>query len=232
MRADSATSRVAARSRRPSAGTMSPASTATMSPGTSCSAGSWASWPSRVTLALMIIIFCRAATAAAALPSCRRPSTALNTVSSSRRMPVPHLLERVEAPDPGHEEHDLHRVGVLAQEGVDAGLGRGRRELVRAERRSRSSASAVAEAPLRVAPCALEDLVGGQRVPADDGSRGAVRRHRRCPCRCRLGHDGLLRRDDDGSLHHRGAGVTTQRGVSSAEWDLRGPVGGAATRFG
>ena len=38
-----------------------------------------------------------------------------------------HLLERVEAPDPGHEEHDLHRVGVLAQEGVDAGLGRRRR---------------------------------------------------------------------------------------------------------
>ena len=69
VRADSATSNVAARISRPSAGTMSPASMATTSPGTSCSAGSSASWPSRVTLALTIIIFWRAATAAAALPS-------------------------------------------------------------------------------------------------------------------------------------------------------------------
>src|SRR5829696_3676977 len=88
--ADSATSSVAADRSRPSAGMMSPASTETMSPGTSCSAGSWRSSPSRCTFALMIIIFCRAATAAAALPSWFRPSTALNTVRKSSMIPVPY----------------------------------------------------------------------------------------------------------------------------------------------
>ena len=67
--ADSSTSSVAAFSSRPSAGTISPASIATMSPGTSRSAGISASWPSRLTLALMITIFCRAETAAVAFPS-------------------------------------------------------------------------------------------------------------------------------------------------------------------
>ena len=52
--ADSATYSVAARSSRPSAGMMSPASTETRSPGTSCSAGIWRSWLFRITLALMI----------------------------------------------------------------------------------------------------------------------------------------------------------------------------------
>src|SRR3954447_4486061 len=88
--ADSATSRVAADRSRPSGGGMSPASTETMSPGTSCSAGSCRSSPSRCTFALMIIIFCRAATAAAALPSWFRPSTALKTVRKSSMIPVPY----------------------------------------------------------------------------------------------------------------------------------------------
>jgi hypothetical protein len=86
--ADSATSSVAAFNRRPSAGTMSPASMATTSPGTSWSAGISVSSPSRRTFALTIIICCSAA-AAAAFPSCRKPSTALNTVSSSSNRPVP-----------------------------------------------------------------------------------------------------------------------------------------------
>ena len=90
--ADSSTSSVAAFSSRSSAGTISPASTATMSPGTSCPAGISASWPSRLTLTLMIIIFCKAATAAAALPSCRRPMTALNSVSKISSRPVPSCL--------------------------------------------------------------------------------------------------------------------------------------------
>ena len=98
--ADSATSSVAALSSLPSAGTMSPASMATTSPGTSCSAGISVSWPSRLTLALTIIIFCRAATAAAAFPSCRRPSTALNTVSTSSKMPVPSSFSGYRLPTP------------------------------------------------------------------------------------------------------------------------------------
>ena len=44
-----------------------------------------------------------------------------------------HLLERVQAPDPGDQEHELHRVRVLTQEGVQARLGLRRREPVRAE---------------------------------------------------------------------------------------------------
>src|ERR1700759_2067972 len=88
--ADSATSSVAARSSRPSAGTTSPASIETMSPGTSCSAAISRSWLSRMTLALRIIIFCRAVTAAAAFPSCCRPRTALKSVSRIRTMPVSH----------------------------------------------------------------------------------------------------------------------------------------------
>jgi hypothetical protein len=87
--ADSSTSSVAALSRRPSAGTTSPASSATTSPGTSCSAGISASEPPRRTFALTIIIFCSAETAAAALPSWLRPRTALNSVRKSRTSPVP-----------------------------------------------------------------------------------------------------------------------------------------------
>ncbi len=90
--ADSATSSVAAASSRPSAGTTSPASIATTSPGTSSSAGSCISAPSRRTRALTIIIFASAATAAAALPSWLRPSTALSSVSSRITMPVPYCL--------------------------------------------------------------------------------------------------------------------------------------------
>ena len=100
MSADSETSSVAAVSSRPSAGTMSPASIETISPGTSCSAGISASWPSRLTLAVMIIIFCRAATDAAAFPSWRRPRTALNSVSKISKMPVPSCLSGYRLPMP------------------------------------------------------------------------------------------------------------------------------------
>ena len=57
-------------------------------------AGSSTSAPSRRTFALMIIIFCSAATAAAALPSWCRPSTALNSVSSEQHDAGAVLLER------------------------------------------------------------------------------------------------------------------------------------------
>ncbi len=71
--AASSISTVAAFRIRPSAVTTSPASKATMSPGTSSSAGICSSWPSRRTRALTTIICCSAATAAAALPSWLRP---------------------------------------------------------------------------------------------------------------------------------------------------------------
>ena len=71
--AASSISRVAAAMIRPSAVTRSPASKATTSPGTSSSAATSMSSPSRRTRALTTIIFWRAATAAAALPSWLRP---------------------------------------------------------------------------------------------------------------------------------------------------------------
>ena len=87
--AASATSSVAASSRRPSAGRTSPASIETTSPGTSSPAGIAFSSPSRRTRAVTIIICWRAATAAAALPSCRRPRTALKSVRRRMTKPVP-----------------------------------------------------------------------------------------------------------------------------------------------
>ena len=88
VRADSSISRVAALRIRPSAGTRSPASMLTMSPGTSCSIGTSARAPSRRTLALTTIIFWSAATLADALPSWFRPIAALSSVRAIRTMPV------------------------------------------------------------------------------------------------------------------------------------------------
>ena len=86
--ADSSISRVAARMIRPSAGTRSPASMLTMSPGTSSSIGIWRTSPPRRTLAWTIIIFWSAATLASALPSWLRPRNALSRVRNTRTTPV------------------------------------------------------------------------------------------------------------------------------------------------
>ena len=88
VRPASSISNVAATRIRPSAGTLSPASNPTMSPGTSSSAGTWARWPSRRTFAVMISICRRAATLSAALPSWCSPITALRTVSPRTSNPV------------------------------------------------------------------------------------------------------------------------------------------------
>ena len=86
--ADSSISRVAAVRMRASAGTRSPASMLTMSPGTSWSIGISASSPFRRTLALTTIIFWRAEALASALPSWFIAIQALKTVSRSRKTPV------------------------------------------------------------------------------------------------------------------------------------------------
>ena len=86
--ADSSISSVAARMIRPSAGTTSPASTFTTSPGTIWSAGISTTWPSRTTFDLMSIIPWSAATAFAALPSWLSPMNALTSVRMMRRRPV------------------------------------------------------------------------------------------------------------------------------------------------
>ena len=86
--ADSSISSVAATSRRPSAGTLSPASNVTMSPGTSSSDGMSTRSPPRRACALITSIFWSAATLSAALPSWLRPRIALSTVSPRITMPV------------------------------------------------------------------------------------------------------------------------------------------------
>ena len=90
--ADSSICRALAVMMRPSAGTSSPAARRTMSPTTTCSAGISDSDPSRRTRAVAFIIDLSAFIALSALPSCRRPTTALSTVSSSSSTAVLHSL--------------------------------------------------------------------------------------------------------------------------------------------
>ena len=86
--ADSSISRVAAVRMRASAGTRSPASMLTMSPGTSSSIGISTRSPLRRTLALTTIIPWRADALASALPSWFIAIHALNRVSRIRKTPV------------------------------------------------------------------------------------------------------------------------------------------------
>ena len=87
--AASSISRVAATTTRPSAGIRLPASTRTMSPGTTSCASISIACPSRRTRAIVFIIWASAATLSSALASCRRPITALSTVRPASRTVVP-----------------------------------------------------------------------------------------------------------------------------------------------
>ena len=75
---------------RPSAATLSPAVISTTSPMTTSSAGIADSTPSRRTRAVCFVSDFSAFIALSALPSWRRPTTALNTVSRSSTAPVLH----------------------------------------------------------------------------------------------------------------------------------------------
>ena len=88
VRAASWVSRVAARRIRPSAGRMSPASTATTSPGTRSLAEMVRSCPSRTTRACGTCSLASASTLARALSSCREPRTTLSTISRPTITPV------------------------------------------------------------------------------------------------------------------------------------------------
>ena len=81
-------SRVAARSNLPSAGTMSPASRVTTSPGTSVVASTSRTDPSRSTFAWGTCIFARASTEALAFISCRVPSTTFSTTRAATMIPT------------------------------------------------------------------------------------------------------------------------------------------------
>ena len=88
--ADSSMSSECASMILPSAATSSPASSMTTSPATTSSAGISASAPSRRTRAVCFISDLSAFIALSALPSWRRPDTALNTVSAMSTRPVLH----------------------------------------------------------------------------------------------------------------------------------------------
>ena len=88
--ADSSMSRELAWMILPSAATLSPAASSTTSPTTTCSAGISDSAPSRRTRAVCFISDLRAFIALSALPSWRRPITALNTVRATSTRPVLH----------------------------------------------------------------------------------------------------------------------------------------------
>lgn len=88
VRAASWVSNVATRRSRPSAGTRSPASTLTMSPGTSSVAATWAERPSRSTFACGTCIFARASTLARACSSCLPPRTVFSTTRALTMMPT------------------------------------------------------------------------------------------------------------------------------------------------
>ena len=135
----------------------------------------------------MIIIFCSAATASAALPSWRRPSTALNSVRKQQDEPGPELLQRVEAADSRDEQDDLHRVAVLPHERAPARLDRRLGELVRPDGREPRRGLGARQAARRIHAEAAGDLGGLERVPRD-----RPRRPRRRPALGRR-HVRLLR---------------------------------------
>jgi len=83
--AASCVSIVAVRTRRPSAGTMSPASSSTTSPGTSWLAGICTSTPSRTTL---LVGFCMVASASTLLRACSSWRVPMTTLTSTRNATI------------------------------------------------------------------------------------------------------------------------------------------------
>ena len=88
VRDDSCVSRFAERRIRPSAGTRSPDSSSTMSPGTSPVASIWCSVPSRMTRAFGVCSFARASTLRRAFTSCWVPVMTLNSTRTATMIAV------------------------------------------------------------------------------------------------------------------------------------------------
>ena len=125
-----------------------------------------ASAPSRRTLAWTTIIFWRAATLAEALPSWLRPIAGVEQRQPDQHDAGGELAREEEAQDAGAEQHDLHRVLVLAEERLPARLLRRVGELVLARSwRWRFWTSAAVRPGSSVTAWRCERLVGRQRVP-------------------------------------------------------------------
>src|ERR1700754_1082131 len=107
--AASAISSVAADGTRPSAGTTSPASISTTSPGTSCSAGNCASLPSRRPRALAILLFARARPRRGLLALLVEAEDGVEQRQQQDHDARAGLLDRIGVDDARHQQDDLHR---------------------------------------------------------------------------------------------------------------------------
>ncbi len=104
---------------RPSAATLSPAVISTTSPRTTSSTGITDSTPSRRTRAVCFVNDFSAFIALSALPSCRRPTTALQHRQQQQHGARAPLTDG-ERQDTGDEQDDLHVGGVLIEEASPA----------------------------------------------------------------------------------------------------------------
>ncbi len=133
--------------------------------------GTWATSPSRRTLAVTTIIVWRAATLDSALPSWLRLMKALKSGQDDEHDAGPELAGQEERDDAGHQQHDLHGVAVLAQEGSPAWLPGGLGEPVGPEGRTTRGDLSRGEAGGRIDLLLGERLFGAQSVPGRAGAR-------------------------------------------------------------
>ena len=113
----------------------------------------------------MINICRRAATLSAALPSWCKPIKALTTVKADDHQSCRDILQGDDAHDRRTEQHQLHQVAVLAQEGSPPRLLGFLGELVRSVLLSPFEHRGGAEADCRIDVQLPTHIVGGQAVP-------------------------------------------------------------------
>ncbi len=189
--AASSISSVAARIRRPSAGTLSPASKVTMSPGTTSSAGMSTRCAAAADMRVDQEHLLERGDALGGLALLVEAQDRVQHGQADDHETGRPLLQRDDADDRGAEEDELHQVAVLAEERLPARLLLRLGELVRAD--------------LRPAPLDLGGVQPGPRVDAE--LRGGVVRGQAVPVRVaaalrarllnRGGAHSSLRPDDD-----------------------------------
>ena len=154
--AASSISSVAARISRPSAGTLSPASKVTMSPGTSSSAGMSTRWPPRRTCAMDQEHLLERRDALRRLALLVEAQHRVQHGQADDHEAGRPLLQRDDADDRGAEQHELHQVAVLPKERLPGRLLLRLRELVRAD--------------LRPSPLDLGGVETGPRIDLEPGA--------------------------------------------------------------
>ena len=211
--AASATSSVAAASTRPSAGTTSPASIATTSPGhellgRKLRQRAVASHPGLDDHHLLKRRHRRRRLALLAEPEHR-----VEQGQQQDHDPRARLLDRVDRDHPRDQQHDLHRVLVLAQERLPARLGLRLGEAVRAVALQALGRLLARQAALRLDAQLTQRALAREHVPDLCLARGSRRG-------LGDGHPSVLSGSDRGhrgaataiTIRHVGSGVTTAAG--------------------